>query len=123
MWRSHFFIACGGNGTDMFDVATIRRGNRFNDYGTLNSTNGVFYTNFSHWYQLISKANLALYASRLPSIQWDDEGARKYEEAQARFFRAFAYRNLGELYGGVPIVTEITRKICSSQNQKKDSLP
>lgn len=102
------FAFRGGNGTDMFDVATIRRGNRFNDYGTLNSTNGVFYTNFSHWYQLISKANLALYASRLPSIQWDDEGARKYEEAQARFFRAFAYRNLGELYGGVPIVTEIT---------------
>ena len=28
--------------------------------------------------------------------------------AQARFFRAFAYRNLGELYGGVPLVTEIT---------------
>ena len=28
--------------------------------------------------------------------------------AQARFFRAFCYRNLGELYGGVPIVTEIT---------------
>jgi hypothetical protein len=28
--------------------------------------------------------------------------------AQARFFRAFAYRNLAELFGGVPIVTEIT---------------
>lgn len=102
-----FAFRCG-NGTDMYDVATIRRGNRFNDYGILNASNNVFYTNFSHWYQLISKANLALYASSLPGIEWDSESDKKYEEAQARFFRAFAYRNLGELYGGVPIVTEIT---------------
>lgn len=102
------FVFRGGNGTDMYDVATIRRSLKFNDYGTLNATNGVFYTNYSHWYQLISKANLALYASNLPNVTWDDEAEKKYEEAQARFFRAFAYRNLGELYGGVPIVTEIT---------------
>ncbi|MDR1454309.1 MAG: RagB/SusD family nutrient uptake outer membrane protein [Tannerella sp.] len=98
----------GGNGTDMFDVATLRRGSRFNDYGILNPSKDVFYNNYSHWYQLIAKANLALYAAELPQITWASEADRAYAAAQARFFRAFCYRNLGELYGGVPIVTEIT---------------
>jgi hypothetical protein len=98
----------GGNGTDMFDVAIIRRTSRFNDYGTLNTSREEFYTNYSHWYQLISKANLALYAAELPQIGWASEADKAYAVAQARFFRAFCYRNLGELYGGVPIVTEIT---------------
>ena len=102
------FAFRGGNGTDMFDVATIRRSNRFNDYSILNSTSEVFYTNYSHWYQLISKANLALYAAELPQISWSSDAEKSYVIAQARFFRAFAYRNLGELYGGVPLVTEIT---------------
>ena len=102
------FAFRGGNGTDMFDVATIRRSSRFNDYGILNPSNEVYYTNYSHWYQLISKANLALYAAELPQISWGSEADKAYVIAQARFFRAFAYRNLGELYGGVPIVTEIT---------------
>jgi hypothetical protein len=98
----------GGNGTDMYDVATIRRSTRFNDYGVINTSNEVFYTNYSHWYQLISKANLALYAAELPQIMWGSATDKAYAIAQARFFRAFCYRNLGELYGGVPIVENIT---------------
>lgn len=97
-----------GNGTDMYDVATIRRGQRFNDYGILTSSDNVFNSNYTHWFQLIGKANLALYASELPQIVWTSASEKAYTTAQARFFRAFCYRNLGELYGGVPIVTEIT---------------
>lgn len=102
------FAFKGGNGTDMYDVATIRRSNRFNDYSTLNASDEVFGTNYSHWYQLIAKANLALYAAELPQIVWASAADKAYTIAQARFFRAFCYRNLGELYGGIPIVTEIT---------------
>lgn len=102
------FAFRGGNGTDMYDVATIRRSNRFNDYGIITPEHDVFYTNYSHWYQLIAKANLALYAAELPQITWASEQDKAYATAQARFFRAWCYRNLGELYGGVPIVTEIT---------------
>jgi hypothetical protein len=102
------FVFRGGNGTDMYDVPTIRKGNIFNDYSTLNASREEFYTNYSHWYQLISKANLALHAAELPDITWASEADKAYTIAQARFFRAFCYRNLGELYGGVPIVTEIT---------------
>jgi len=98
-----------GNGTDMFDVASIRRGNTFNNYGTINPDHSNFLNIFSAWYQVISKANLALYAAELPQISWSSEAEKAYVLAQARFFRAFAYRNLGELFGGVPIVTEISQ--------------
>lgn len=97
-----------GNGTDMFDVPSIRRGNTFNNYGNINADHGHFYNAYSTWYQLISKANLALYAADLPQISWSSAEEKAYVVAQARFFRAFAYRNLAELWGGVPIVTEIT---------------
>lgn len=98
----------GGSGTDMWDVATIRRAQRFNDYGIITSEHVAFSEVYLIWYQIISKANLALYAAELPQITWASEADKTYAMAQARFFRAWAYRNLGELYGGVPIVTEIT---------------
>ena len=98
-----------GNGTDMFDVPSIRRGNTFNNYGTINANNANFNNAFSAWYQIIAKANLAIYSADLPSISWSSAAEKSYTVAQARFFRAFAYRNLAELFGGVPIVTDITK--------------
>jgi len=97
-----------GNGTDMFDVPSIRRANTFNNYGVINPDNSNFYENYSTWYYVISRANLALYASELPQIAWSSPAEKAYAVAQARFFRAFAYRNLAELFGGVPIVTTIS---------------
>ena len=98
----------GGNGTDMFDIPTIRLANRFNDYGVLNPEHAVYYNIYTWWYQIISKANLALYAAELPQITWASAQDKAYAIAQAKFFRAWCYRNLGELYGGVPLVDEIT---------------
>ncbi|AWO02068.1 RagB/SusD family nutrient uptake outer membrane protein [Chitinophaga alhagiae] len=95
-----------GNGTDMFDVPSIRRGNTFNNYGNINPDNGTFNNFYSTWYQLIGKANLALWSAELSNITWASPADKAYAVAQARFFRAFAYRNLGEIFGGVPIVTE-----------------
>lgn len=96
-----------GKGTDMFDVPNIRRGNSFSDYGNINPDNGNFYELYTTWYYVISRANLAIYAADLPEVRWGSEEEKNYVLAQARFFRAFAYKNLGELFGGVPIVTDI----------------
>lgn len=96
-----------GNGTDMFDVASIRRTSTFNNYGIITPLNSQFYDIYSSWYFVISRANLALYAAELPQISWSSASEKAYVVAQARFFRAFAYRNLAELFGGVPIVSEI----------------
>ena len=103
-----WIFAFRGNGTDMFDVASIRKGNTFNNYGLINPDNTNFYENYTTWYYVISRANLALYAAELPQIAWSSPAEKAYAVAQARFFRAFAYRNLAELFGGVPIVTDIS---------------
>jgi starch-binding outer membrane protein, SusD/RagB family len=113
MWANpseqNWIFVFRGNGTDMFDVPSIRRGNTFNNYGTINANNNAFYDNFSAWYRIIAKANLAIYSAELPTITWGSAAEKAYTLAQARFFRAFAYRNLGELFGGVPIVTDISK--------------
>lgn len=95
-------------GTDMYDVPVIRRGNTFSDYSTINPDHNTFYQVYSTWFYVISRANLAIYAAGLPEISWGSEEEKAYVLAQARFFRAFAYRNLAELFGGVPIVTDIS---------------
>jgi len=95
-----------GKGTDMYDVPVIRRGNTFSDYSTINPDHDTFYQVYKAWYYVITRANLAIYAAELPEVSWTSTADKTYALAQARFFRAFAYRNLGELYGGVPLVTE-----------------
>lgn len=106
-WDLEFYAYRLNNGTDVCDVPTIRLGNRFNDYSILNSQSGTFYKVYSEFYKLINMANTALAASELENIVWASEAEKKAVIAEARFFRAFAYRNLGELYGGVPLVTEL----------------
>ena len=95
-----------GNGTDVFDVPTIRQSYRFNDYSIINTHTDVFDATYSAFYYLINSTNNALSAAE--KVTWDSPEKKAYVTAQARFFRAFAYRNLGELFGGVPLVKEIT---------------
>jgi hypothetical protein len=99
-----------GNGTDMYDVPSIRRPGTFNNYGVINADNATFYNIYSTYYQLISRANLALEAAELPQISWPSPQEKAYAIAQAKFFRAYGYRNLGELFGGVPIVTKVSER-------------
>ena len=98
-----------GNGTDMYDVASIRRSATFNNYGLINVDNGTFYNIYSTYYQIISKANLALEAAQLPQISFSSEAEKANIIAQAKFFRAYGYRNLAELFGGVSIVTTVSK--------------
>src|ERR1035437_9599778 len=63
--ESGWIFVFRGNGTDMFDVASIRRGSTFNNYGIINPDNTTFYENYTTWYYVISRANLALYYANL----------------------------------------------------------
>ena len=96
-----------GKGTDMYTVPVIRLSNTFSDYSSIDSDHSTFYNAYTTWYYVIARANLAIYAAELDDVYWSDEDEKAYILAQARFFRAFAYKNLGELFGGVPIVTEV----------------
>ena len=97
-----------GNGTDMFDVPSIRRGNTFNNYGLINPNNGNFNSIYGVWYQIIAKANLAIYSAEQPGVSWASASDSIYR-CTGKVFRAFAYRNLAELFGGVPIVTDVAK--------------
>lgn len=62
-------------------------------------------TNFA-WgphYKIIAEANTIIHRLALSSLTADQQ---KAFEAKARFFRALAYRALGYLYGGVPLVLD-----------------
>ncbi len=96
-----------GKGTDIYDVPIIRKGNTFSNYGNINPDHKTFREVYTTWYYVISRSNLALYAAELPQISWSSDSEKAYAIAQARFFRAFAYRNLAELFGGVPLVKEV----------------
>lgn len=108
MYFSPVHLYMGNNGTDMFDVPTIRYGQRLNDYGILSSQTDFYYSVYSEFYKLINMANTALAAAELEKLTWNSEQEKAETIAEARFFRAFAYRNLGELFGGVPLVTGMT---------------
>lgn len=99
-----------GHGTDVMDAPQFRIGSTFNDYSQINPERPEFYTIFSFYYKLIATANTALNAANLETMEWNSENEKIHAIAQARFFRALAHGRLAELFGGVPIVTELVNE-------------
>jgi hypothetical protein len=71
--------------------------------GEYNPVNAFSNKHWTEWYKMVAEANTII--SRLPKSQLSDDD-KKLFEARARFFRAFAYRSLAYLYGGVPLELE-----------------
>ncbi len=96
-----------GDGSDVLGGA---RGQQdlggFCNYWALQTNNGNFMMVWRAMYKLAAKANLAL--EGLQIVENLDPETARYYEAQARFFRGWAYLRLAECFGGVPIVQEIT---------------
>jgi starch-binding outer membrane protein, SusD/RagB family len=93
--------------TDLVVEVTVGSNpNLSGDFGS----NGTLANN--HWnqiYKIVAEANTVI--SRIPASELSDADKLLFE-AKGRFFRAFAYRTLAYLFGGVPLVTEeiITEK-------------
>lgn len=91
------------------DIAKHARGDasRFGDYRVwLDPTNNMVRFHWTNWYKIISNANTVI--SRVQGSQLTQD-EKKLITAEAKFFRAFAYRYLVYLFGGVPLITgEIT---------------
>lgn len=100
----HFYQ--GNNGTDMFDVPNGRDAQSMNDYSKLGADYNVYNEVYSEFYRIVNSANLAISAA--DKVTWDSEDDKNQTLAEARFFRAYAYMNLGEVFGGVPLVKEPT---------------
>lgn len=60
-------------------------------------------THWSAFYKIISEANAIV--SRCPASTMTDE-QKNLVMAKARFFRAFSYRSLAYLFGGVPLIVK-----------------
>lgn len=73
---------------------------------TLTPTERFVGTYWNWAYSLISSANLMLVYSE-QNTNWDSPSDKVRFQAEARFFRAYAYRTLVYLYGDVPYVETI----------------
>lgn len=95
-------------GTDIvFDGQPSESSARYSPMKTaLAPTGGITEDHWKGLYKIVSDANTII--TRLPASQLTAT-QKSLIEAQAKFFRAFAYRTLCYLYGGVPLVTaEVT---------------
>lgn len=88
------------------DIGKSARGtpDRFGDYDVfVVPTHAMIRFHWVEWFKVISNANTIL--SRMEGSELTAE-QQLLMEAEARFFRALAYRYLVYLYGGVPIILE-----------------
>lgn len=108
-------IHFGGDNVNHFayltatDIAKNARGGderRFGDYvAKIVPTNSMIAYHWNNWYKIINNANTII--TRLETSKNSlTEEEKAAVIAEAKFFRAFAYRYLVYLYGGVPLVLE-----------------
>lgn len=95
-------------GTDIVTRGTLLTGtDAINDYVNMLSSEYVMYLYWGNMYGIIAAANVVM--SNADNIEGLDDDEKALGIAQAKFFRAWAYFNLVENYGGVPLVlTQIT---------------
>lgn len=109
-------------GTDMmFDARESTTNNRFGDYNiTLNPTSGMPLWHWTRLYKIVTSANTII--DRLPDGTLTADQANLIE-AEARFFRAYAYRYLVHLFGGVPLLlNEVTSPQTDFARASRDAI-
>jgi hypothetical protein len=96
-----------GSGTD--NIFPPFDNNLFTDWTLINSTTSVLSVVYTRHFQMIYFANNILEQSENPETTLTP-AERLTVQAEARFFRAYAYRYLSFLFGGVPIVEKNVTK-------------
>ena len=79
---------------------------KYNNWGAVNGTDNYTGDWFSWQYSIIKVANTIIAGAANPAVTWVNDAQKNNAIAEARFFRGFAYRNLANIFGGVPILTE-----------------
>ncbi|MEF9840406.1 MAG: RagB/SusD family nutrient uptake outer membrane protein [Lachnospiraceae bacterium] len=96
-----------GAGTDVF---MIPRGDgtdyAYNDWKRVYPTDGISSRYWNDFYGIIKNCNELLKQTENANVQWYKEGQKEEIQAEICFFRAYAYRGLANLFGGVPILLE-----------------
>ncbi|WP_321289102.1 RagB/SusD family nutrient uptake outer membrane protein [uncultured Sunxiuqinia sp.] len=90
-------------GTDIVTRGgTVSGTNDINDYVNFYSTNWTIHVYWSNQYSIIAAANVAIETA--DEIEGVESATKAIGIGEAKFFRAMAYFNLVENYGGVPII-------------------
>ncbi|MCK4921594.1 MAG: RagB/SusD family nutrient uptake outer membrane protein [Bacteroidales bacterium] len=88
-------------GTDICFALSV--GSAVNKFGLeVQPSEGHYLFMWSWLYSIINSANTIIIASEQPYVNWT-EAEMKQTQGEARFFRAFAYRHLVNLFGDVPL--------------------
>jgi len=94
-------------GLDICTTSTVDKSIAlFSDY-SFNSSNSYINNRWRWAYGVIGNANMIINESENPNISWTSSTDKEYFQAHARFFRAYAYRQLVYLFGDVPWVTVV----------------
>lgn len=97
------FPRIGWYGTDLVESRYDTDGSH--NYSVLWGPHGLTFDIWELSYRLIFDANVIIERSENDNNQLTDE-EKTYFQAEAMFFRAYAYNILANLYGGVPIILE-----------------
>ncbi|WP_169720772.1 RagB/SusD family nutrient uptake outer membrane protein [Arenibacter certesii] len=94
----------------------------FNDWSKLNSFDGYSSRWYTWQYEIINYANTVIDAAQREGVEWSSDEERDEIIAEGRFFRAFAYRNLTNIFGGVPILDApvIAPKVDFTRNSREE---
>lgn len=79
---------------------------KYNDWSLINEFESYSSRWYSWQYGIIKVANTIIVGVEGEDVKWNSDAEKNAIAAEAKFFRAFAYRNLAHLFGGVPIVSE-----------------
>ena len=90
--------------------SNTRRDQAYLEWGEFNNSTFPFYSIIWDWlYRTVNSANTIITRADDEAIGWEDENQKNEITAQARCIRAWAYRHLLNLWGGVPLTeTEST---------------
>ncbi|MEP7375260.1 MAG: RagB/SusD family nutrient uptake outer membrane protein [Chitinophagaceae bacterium] len=93
-------------GTDFGWSSRDYYGDALSNHNILTATNRYPNGRWATAYKIIANANVIL--SKIQNITYPNDADKNENIAQARFFRAWAYRILAILYGDVPLILEET---------------
>jgi hypothetical protein len=93
-------------GTDVANATANQEGIEvpYYNYAALVNTDAAAQYTWSKYYALINNANIIIDGVEGPLATGLSANGKNAIDAEARFFRAYAYNTLATLYGGVPLV-------------------
>jgi tetratricopeptide (TPR) repeat protein len=96
-----------GLGADVADTPYWRcSGNGYGNFANWSSTSNNSNQIFNAMYQLVNYANQSLAGFDVEGLSWASAAEKNEAYGEMMFMRGYGYLRLGEMFGGVPLVTE-----------------